>query len=305
MKEQKKENQFSGMTREEIILEARRQIFRSAVLALAALIVIGVACYAWFASNKNVTAKVGSVSVAPDGFELASVSETGAFDGATIPEDYTVPAGDDWTYDGKTGTITGSSHSIQWRVSEQSNLGNYGADSFGISPGAQNKLEFYVIPRRSGDMKLTCTLDIIPLPLVDAKEDATAKKLLRGHLLFDYQYGDVSGLIDIEDESFTINLVNAVAETPLKVTLNWRWPYVLEDAYAGDYGDVLKWIKDEQGTYSDYFFYTGDVNGGNTNEKDPLKPADYLELSGYYNDADQYIGDHVDHIIFQLTVEQE
>ena len=46
MKEQKKENQFSGMTLEQIILEAKKQILHSAVLALAALIVIGVACYA-------------------------------------------------------------------------------------------------------------------------------------------------------------------------------------------------------------------------------------------------------------------
>ena len=311
---EQKENQFSGMTREEIILEAKKQILHSAVLALAALIVIGVACYAWFANNRVVTANLSSVAINADSFELASVSDVGAFDAAT-PSDYTVPTGDNWTNGEQNGTITGSSHSIQWRVSEQSNLGNYGKDSFGISPGAQNMLEFYVVPRRSGNMKLKCTLDIIPLLVVDGVEDAVAKKLLRGHLLFDYQYGDASGLIDIKDESFTIDLTNAVAETPVKVTLNWRWPYVLEDAYKGDYGNtILGWIKDSNAAYSDFFFYTGDVNGTQGSEtkpqvdiagKDPLKPAEYLELSEYYNNADQYIGNNVDHIIFRLTAEME
>lgn len=312
MKERKKENRFSGMTREEIILEAKKQILHSAVLALAALIVIGVACYAWFANNRTVTANLSSISLNADCFELASVSDVGAFDAAT-PSDYTVPTGDNWTNDEQNGTITGSSHSIQWRVSEQSNLGNYGKDSFGISPGAQNMLEFYVVPRRSGNMKLKCTLDIIPLPVVDGVEDAVAKKLLRGHLLFDYQYSDSRGLIDVKSGSFTINLADAVAGIPVKVTLNWRWPYVLEDAYTGAYRDtILGWIKDGSAAYSDFFFYTGDVNGHNTNGtqvdiagKDPLKPAEYLELSEYYNNADQYIGNNVDHIIFQLTAEIE
>lgn len=313
---EQKENQFSGMTREQIILEAKKQILHSAVLALAALIVIGVACYAWFANNRVVTANLSSVSLNADCFELASVSDVGAFDNTTMPTDYTVPAGDEWTHEGKTGTITGSSHSIQWCVTEQSNLGNCGNDASGISPGAQNKLEFYVIPRRSGDMKLTCTLDIIPLPLLgDGNEDAVAEKLLRGHLLFDYQYLDQKGLIDIQDESFIINLANAVVGTPVKVTLNWRWPYVLEDAYKGDYGDeILGWIKDGNGAYSDFFFYTGDVDDTQGSEtkpqvnitgKDPLKPAEYLELSEYYNNADQYIGNNVDHIIFRLTAEME
>lgn len=311
---EQKENRFSGMTREEIILEAKKQILHSAVLALAALIVIGVACYAWFANNRTVTANLSSVAINADSFELASVSDVGAFDAAT-PSDYTVPAGDNWTNDGQNGTITGSSHSIQWRVSKQSNLGNYGEDSFGISPGAQNTLEFYVVPRRNGNMKLKCTLDIIPLPVVDGVEDAVAKKLLRGHLLFDYQYSDSSGLIDVKSGSFTINLADAVAGIPVKVTLNWRWPYVLEDAYKGDYGNtILGWIKDSNAAYSDFFFYTGDVNGTQGSEtkpqvdiagKDPLKPAEYLELSEYYNNADQYIGNNVDHIIFRLTAEME
>ena len=77
---EQKENRFSGMTPEEIKLEAKRQIVRSAFLALAALIVIGVACYAWFANNRTVTANLSSVSLNADCFELASVSYVGAFD---------------------------------------------------------------------------------------------------------------------------------------------------------------------------------------------------------------------------------
>ena len=305
MEEKKQENQFSGMTREEILLEARKQILHSAVLALAALIVIGVACYAWFASNKNVTAKAGSVSVAQNGFELASVGAEGVFDGQ-IPTDFTVPAGEAWTSPkNEPGTYTAGQQAILWRMSDESNLGNSAGGS-GISPGSKGFLQFYVIPNRSGEMHLKCTLDVIPLPLKeDGTEDQTAEKLLRGHLLFDYQYAkdteNVSAIVPIESESFIIDLANAEKEEPVKVTLNWRWPYVLEDAYQ-DSGEVLGWVKDRE--KSSFFYCTEDGGIVGISGKDPLVPADYLELSEYYNNADQYIGNNVNQIILQLIVEQ-
>lgn len=305
MEEKKQENQFSGMTREEIILEAKKQILHSAVLALAALIVIGVACYAWFASNKNVTAKAGSVSVAQNGFELASVGAEGVFD-EQIPDNFTVPTGETWpSAETQTGTYTAGQQAILWRMSDESNLGNSAGGS-GISPGSKGSLQFYVIPNRSGEMHLKCTLDVIPLPLKeDGTEDRTAEKLLRGHLLFDYQYAkdteNVSAIVPIESESFIIDLANAEKEKPVKVTLNWRWPYVLEDAYQ-DSGEVLGWVKDRE--KSSFFYCAEDGNPVDIGEKNPLVPADYLELSEYYNNADQYIGNHVNQIILQLIVEQ-
>ena len=52
-----KNNRFSGMSRAELEKEARKQIVHSGLLALAALIVIAVACYAWFCSAGAVTAQ--------------------------------------------------------------------------------------------------------------------------------------------------------------------------------------------------------------------------------------------------------
>lgn len=53
------------------IQAARRQIVRSAIFAVAALGVIVFACYAWFASNRSVSASIGSIQMLGSLYELA------------------------------------------------------------------------------------------------------------------------------------------------------------------------------------------------------------------------------------------
>ena len=253
------ENRFSGMTREEIILEAKKQILHSAVLALAALIVIGVACYAWFASSDTVTAIGGSVSLNADCFELASAGREGNYDDL-VPTDLQ-NQGSDWG-DGK-GTQTSRNtdsndkkESILWRMTSDNNLGNFSQADNGIQPGDYGTLEFYVLRKQQGDLKINCYLDIIPLDengkeLVSTTEQNTTEagtgeaadatrvlQLLRGHLLFFSTYqisaeGEqvnktMRQLADISDGSFQVELPADMDE--VKVTLNWYWPYFLRHA---------------------------------------------------------------------------
>lgn len=308
MENQKKESQFSGMTREEIIRQARKQILHSAVLALAALIVIGVACYAWFVSSKAVTAEVGKVSMRVEGFELASAAGEdgkGAYDkygshlDPALPEGETIPSQVEWT-EQKTMTWTKRNQTIRWRVDENSNFANAGSRK-GIRPGSSGTLSFYVIPNATGELTVKCSLSLLPKMKNDGSAE-TAAKLLRGHILFIYEYeyldgeqtATKSGIAEVTDGSFTVYLPNAQANVPQLVTLNWFWPYLLRDAVnRADFGDTIKgWTEDPE--QSKYFYY----NGGST-----LAEVSAKNRSRYYNNADQFIGDYVSAIVLELTAD--
>lgn len=300
---EQKENRFSGMTPEEIRLEAQRQIVRSAFLALAALIVIGVACYAWFVSTKSVTALMGPVSIARDGFELASVGTAGIFDGQ-IPDDYTVPQGETWP-DAEAlpgGYYTAGKHAILWQMSDDSNLMNQASLqenntlNSGIRPGSNGTLEFYVIPNRNTAMTIDAYLDIIPVQwngtgssktYTPLEPDSSVWRLLRGHLLFRYEYADKnSQLTELEDGHFQIDVPEG--QKSLKVTLLWEWPYTLAEAEAL-VGDGLITGSPQ------YFLHNGiDDTAVNAEELSAIQKKDY------YNNADQHIGETIDSVVLQL-----
>lgn len=255
---EQKENRFSGMTREEIILEAKKQILHSAVLALAALIVIGVACYAWFVSSGTVTAITGPVTLDLDCFELASIGTAGEYY-KLVPEALRNP-GYDWNSNGtqtkRNTDISDKNQSILWNMTSDNNLGNFSQADNGIQPGDYGTLEFYVLRKQQGDLKINCYLDIIPLDengkeLVSTTEQNTTEagtgeaadvtrvlQLLRGHLLFFSTYqisaeGEqvnktMRQLADISDGSFQVELPADMDK--VKVTLNWYWPYFLRHA---------------------------------------------------------------------------
>lgn len=302
MENKKKKNQFSGMTREEIIQESRKQIMHSAMLALVALIVIGVAAYAWFANNKSVTANLSAISLNADCFELASTG--GAADIhdnllSTLPEGKTIPSQVVWT-EQKTMTWTKSNQTIRWRVDEDSNFGN-AESSKSIRPGSSGTLSFYVIPDATGELTIQCSLSLQPkMKSEDLKN--IAANLLRGHILFVYKYEYLdgeqtetkSGIAEVTDGSFKVHLPNAQANVPQKVTLNWFWPYLLRDAVnRTDFGSTIKeWTEDQN--LCDYFYY----NGG-----ERLTEVAAKNRNRYYNNADQFIGDNVYAIVLELTAD--
>lgn len=311
MEEKKQENQFSGMTREEIILEAKKQILHSAVLALAALIVIAVACYAWFVSTKTVTANVGTVSMGDMTFELASAGQLSAFD---TPADYTVPTGEEYSIlPDLTGRWTFRHQTIQWQMTDEANLENDTVEK-GLRPGSHGHLSFYVIPKGTGPLKVRFDLEIVPLKetvnnnTTEWKDaDTTAANLLRGHLLFacpqKYSDGKLSEndrgmtLANYSDGSFTIDFGKVTANTPIAVTLNWFWPQTLKDVVdSAQYGStVSKWMTENP----TWFFY----NEENTVTVDTVSSTDKT-LNDYFNNADKYIGDSIDAMILRLNADK-
>lgn len=310
-------NEQSEQSREKTFREAEKQIIRSAFLALAALAVIVFACYAWFVSSTSVTGTVGAVRIDGSSFELASVGDVGHYDDL-MPAD-SAETGEDWQLeDGITGTITGEKSDILWRISDSSNLGNNQSGS-GISPGSQGKIQFYVVPKRTG--KLTLKFDIKLLPLnKDGNQitmngengNSTLNNLLRGHFLFshdcedsiEYDPENTPTLIPYNNSSFRLTFNVEEKNKPILVTLSWLWPEFLRDVVDNQKvgGSIVGWMNKSP----DDFFYIGADADGNSipNEKEPDILSQFRLYNNLYNNADEYIGTNVHSVILQLTAEE-
>ena len=293
----------SDNSRQDALRTARKQITRSLLLALAALGVIVIACYAWFVRNTTVSGALGSISAGTGIFELASVGEVGAFDSSLPSAEKT--EGDSWSYNQKDGRTTGSSSTILWRIDQaSSHLGN-ASQSNGIEPGCKGTLQFYVVPKRPGDLNLTFTIEIIPLKLNGGEygpiSDEVPTQFLKGHLLLKYRAANAEAtLIDPTEGSFVLNLTGLTLESnPVLISLDWNWPFLLEIAVSDP--AVKQIIVDNP----EYYFHDGKGPlTGNIVLPDKNDP-EFRRYSNFYNNADQYIGTHVDAVLFRLTAEEE
>ena len=316
-------------TREDSFRDARKQIVRSAFLALAALGVIVFACYAWFVSNNSVTGKISSVLLNGTTFELASVGGSGAHDDVVqgLTTDETVSIGETWPEaptlaETDIGTITGSTNNILWKLSSTSNLNNQAGENkdTGIQPGNSGRLEFYVVPKCTGDLKLNCTVRLRPVKNNSSIEEITedpVKNFVRGHMLFayTYKYADSYGnsdvaknrikpaLINYETGNFTLELTGVQENQPIIVTLHWIWPLLLKniiDTPLWENEAISQEVKEWMKANPEHFFY---------NFEQSVEPPDFSDsndkrkYNSYYNNADEYIGTNVYGVIVQLSAE--
>lgn len=295
-------NDNPGSSRRGILQDARKQITRSLILALAALGVIVFACYAWFVSNNSVTGRISGAQLKTSRFELASVGNKGSFDNQLSDEDQVYG-----TFEKSNNRyITDSHKTILWRVTDSSNLGNYsddqaGIEPAGIEPGTSGTLQFWVIPKDEGTMNLTVSLKLIPQDLEDNQfvqvDDPVALQFLKGHLMVSYRIDDAetATLIRPDAGSFQMEL----GTKPVLVRLNWHWPFLLEEALQKDIGTFL--------TQNPQYYLCDEKNRPvteiSTALPDPSDP-EFRKYSNYYNNADQYIGNSMKAILFRVTVEE-
>lgn len=290
----------------EALQNARKQITRSLLLATAALGVIAFACYAWFVNNTSVTARSISVSASGSTFELASVgSSHGAFD-ESLPDDLKAEEGDPYQNSSGTGTITTvSKNAIFWQMNDAAGLNNQNANDTGIEPGSSGTLQFYVIPKHTGKLNLTCQLSLIPLKLEKNDsfiklENVTASQFLKGHLLFSYTYTDKNNdpntqLVNYSTASFPLEFEVQNVDDPISVQLDWHWPLLLQDVIndKSNSNTYKTWMTEAPG-----FFFCD--NGAAVNDS-PDFQTQFSTYNDYFNNADQYIGDNVDGVLLQLT----
>lgn len=282
---------------ENAVKDARKQITRSILLALTALAVIAFACYAWFVSTKRVTGSIRPVQLLGSTFELASAGNMGAYD-AMLPAGLNI-SGDSWKPSG-TVTSTGKA-SILWQVSDSSSLNNT-EETGCIQPGSRGAIQFFVIPKAAGELKLNFQIELLPMQENSGKleileKNETLNNLLKGHFLFQYSTDGANfSWVPCSTGQFSLTFTGCTADTPIPVTLNWQWPYLLR--LVTDQPEVVGWMKED----TRYFFY----DDGNTVEAPTeLQPnvGNFAQYDRYYNNADEYIGENAYGVLLRLTAE--
>ena len=334
--QRKQDNSIKEKTSDELLEEIavnKRKLKRSFIFAFVALIAVIALGIAWFMSNSKVTSTGTSVSAQDDRlFELASVGKR-----QTAEEYYLIDeskksilsAGTEKTYASyiengtevqKEQTYHVGTGSLAWYLDSQES----------ILPGANGKLEFYIIPKKDNVKSVTVSFDINAYVYTDEgnkravkSEDTTLQNLIQGHILFFQQLDDVYGYQKwLEaDKPFVIEAPENGSfkqNVPYKVTIYWIWPqYFRNYVYTqkSTQGDLFTDAAN-QTSDSDYARINTFINSQRTVEKGQNKlfydesanvqvtspinkdmAQDTLEqCSNYYNKADEYIGTNAKYI---------
>lgn len=326
--QRKQDNSIKEKTSDELLEEIavnKRKLKQGFVFAFVALIAVIALGIAWFMSNSKVTSTGTSVSAQDDRlFELASIGERQTAEASYLKDESKkniLSAGAERTYDSyiengtevqKKQTYHVGTGSLAWYLDSQES----------ILPGANGKLEFYIIPKKDNVKSVTVSFDINGYVYTTEgnadrravkSEDTTLQNLIQGHILFFQQLDDVHGYQKWlkADESFVIEAPKNSSfkkDVPYKVTIYWIWPqYFRNYVYTqkstqgdlfnqtddSDYARINTFINSQRTveTSQNKLFY--DESGTVQVESDINKDMsqDTLEqCSNYYNKADEYIG---------------
>lgn len=279
MTDKKKKNQecIEQLSLEELrkdIKENKKKAARSIIFIEAAAVAIITLCIAWFVSNSQISGNLGTVGAKYSGIEIGSAGAKGVHD--------------DFLQEVKAAIITyhlpdensGKKHdtsqggSINWLLSNDSNMKNYdGGKSFAetgsqfrkdyaMEPGTKGKLDFFIKSYDEGDLSLEFSLNIAPFQLGDnnpisVQPNSTEAKLLSGHILYflgEKQNDDKVKYTWIKDGTFQIIIPNAKKDTEYNYSIYWVWPLNLST--------ILLNTKDEFLNGSEIEFDDKDSTGG-------------------------------------------
>lgn len=361
---------------EELKKEKRKAIYHIIMVVIAAIVIIIALCIAWFVSNTRVQSTGSAVSADARSVELKTYGGAGIHDDLLkkITESEKTTKSEDFWYEVRNFFETSSDkYAINWLLSDQSNMGNYGnkdnkvtnweeywknppqgaeRQDEAIEPGTAGELTFYVVPKYDGKVELNMELSMIPYEVegdkfteITEENDQVAKNFVDGHILFCLEKGmDNNKEIQwIKDGTFKIEIENAKKDIEYKYTLYWCWPQSFGEAVlkAGDdylnkrtilfsgftngetmrntillIDDLSMVKKPERYFYSnltknplsagqkELTEITNMYNKSSTELSETAKNA-FVDLSSYYNQADQYIGSHVDCVRVRLTGENK
>ena len=207
----------------------KRKVARNIVFIMAAIVAFIAICIAWFVSNNRVNGILGGISAKKSGIEIGSKGRGGVHDDLLQ----------------KIEHDTSQGGSINWLLSEESNMKNYDngktfndtrkqfRKDYAMEPGTKGKLDFFIKSYEGGNLSLDFTLDIAPYTMDEKTaqpeavgKDSTAAQLLSGHIL--YFLGEKSGetinYTWIKDGTFKIEIKNAVADKEYEYSIYWVWP---------------------------------------------------------------------------------
>lgn len=243
----KLQNEIDQLSPEELEKEIennKRKVARSIIFIAAAAIAFIAICIAWFVSNNRVSGTSGTVSAKYSGIEIGSEGKAGVHDdllqgiknGITsyFPKE-------------KEEHDTSQGGSINWMLSENSNMKNYkDGDSFNettgaeyrkeyaMEPGTKGKLDFFIKPYEAGDLSLNFSLDISPFHIetddkpVTVGNNTAEAGLLSGHILYflreEKSDENTIKYTWIKDGKFQIKIQNAKKDTKYNYSIYWVWP---------------------------------------------------------------------------------
>ena len=226
----------------EKIKKDKKKVVQNTVFIIAAAFALIALCIAWFVSNNRVNGTSGTVSAKYSGIEIGSEGQAGVHDdllqgiknGITsyFPKE-------------KKEYDTSQYGSINWMLSENSNMNNYknggsfeettGAEyrkEYAMEPGTKGKLDFFIKTYEAGDLSLNFSLDISPFHIetdkpVTVGNDTVEAGLLSGHILYFLREKQSDGKIAytwIKDGKFKIEIQNAEKAKKYDYSIYWVWP---------------------------------------------------------------------------------
>lgn len=238
----KLQNEIEQLSPEELEKEIennKRKVARSIIFIVAAAIAFIAICIAWFVSNNRVSGTSGTVSAKYSGIEIGSEGKAGVHDDLLQGIKRYFPKEKKEEHD------TSQGGSINWMLSENSNMKNYkGGDSFkdttgaeyrkeyAMEPGTKGQLDFFIKTYETGDLSLDFSLDISPFHIETDNKPVTVGNveagLLSGHIL--YFLGEKQSDENtikytwIKDGKFQIKIQNAEKDKKYNYSIYWVWP---------------------------------------------------------------------------------
>lgn len=319
----------------------KRRLALRIVCAAATLLILifSIITLGWFTNSAEDDVNSVSMAAASDGFELAAAGSDGRYD-AYIDADNGTKLENVLTEDSTPIDLVAASGGdvIKWMMNDESNMENRNNGlSAGISPGSHGMLSFYVIPKQSGSLDITFSLETV---LYDSNieeltggntnqshiiTDSKAAGLVKGHILFFENYDESTGIYSdrITDSGFKFSRTGLTADTAYRVDFYWIWPTVADqlilpsgDEYLTE-NNFRRIIADDDDTFYDdilssadnYFLDTSDFENTESmldsvkigSASDGFDAEAYKKLNTQWNDADQKIGISVAYIELKLS----
>lgn len=353
--------------------------FNFPLLTFMAIFAAAAASVAWYANASEVGGSGITVQTQHgEGFELRSYGTKGIYDEDLLTRFFhTITLGKD-TDDITRYTTATDNSSINWLMSDTSNIGNYSEDevdfesknsngtyterkNYAIEPGSSGELTFYIVPNTSGTQTFKLSFNMVPYKAtvdettnkitssveVGVEGDDTmniyARQFITGHIMFLLKEGegDTAKYTWLKDDAFSVTIENAVAKQEYKYTIAWQWPQVFSQIVLKD-TDV--YLNGRHPIFTDeirnqiikdfidrpqYYFYnsltkspllkgntlitgTGELDGIEAiHQKSPKVGGTdgydaqvFIDLSSFFNQADQIIGNSISYIVLQLQASE-
>ena len=260
------------------LLLEKKKITRNFVLLLAAsfVVLIAVLTMAWFARTTDVKSTSASISAEEQGFELATkgthVRNASLFSKADSSYQVGVSGTDADMLDGIADYD--ATDNAKQKIKLQFSADGDDVEDVENEPGARGEMDFYVIPKANGTLKVAFTLNIRgfvevenssthEISLVEIESDAfttantglTAEQIaatqealqyLKGHIFFFEEEGDPDGAnpyyyeTPVIDNTFTKEFSSAVKNKLYPVSLYWIWPATIGQITLKDNSSGLR-----------------------------------------------------------------